>query len=148
MAPPYETSAAGSESPVPVPVVTVDVAAASDLITSAGHRYVDVRTEEEMNKGHLHNSLNVPFMFVTPQGKEGKESSVCGAVLVAGEQRGACGCGVPKREEGCQSGKRSELACVDLLEAGFKNVKNMGGGYAAWLDNGFPINTAPPHTMY
>lgn len=34
-------SAAGSESPVPV--VTVDVAAASDLITSAGHRYVDVR---------------------------------------------------------------------------------------------------------
>uniref|UniRef100_A0A0D9YL00 Rhodanese domain-containing protein n=1 Tax=Oryza glumipatula TaxID=40148 RepID=A0A0D9YL00_9ORYZ len=137
MAPPYETSAAGSESPVPV--VTVDVAAASELITSAGHRYVDVRTEEEMNKGHLHNSLNVPFMFVTPQGREKNPLFV--------EQFSSL---VSKEEHvvvGCQSGKRSELACVDLLEAGFKNVKNMGGGYAAWLDNGFPINT-PPHTMY
>ncbi|XP_066164034.1 thiosulfate sulfurtransferase 18 isoform X3 [Oryza sativa Japonica Group] len=119
MAPPYETSAAGSESPVPV--VTVDVAAASDLITSAGHRYVDVRTEEEMNKGHLHNSLNVPFMFVTPQGKEKNPLFV--------EQFSSL---VSKEEH---------------VVVGFKNVKNMGGGYAAWLDNGFPINT-PPHTMY
>ncbi|KAF0895431.1 hypothetical protein E2562_012439, partial [Oryza meyeriana var. granulata] len=71
MAPSNETSAAGSESPVPV--VTVDVAAAKDLITSAGYRYVDVRTEEEMSKGHLHNSLNVPFMFVTPQGKADRQ---------------------------------------------------------------------------
>uniref|UniRef100_A0A0E0MDF6 Rhodanese domain-containing protein n=1 Tax=Oryza punctata TaxID=4537 RepID=A0A0E0MDF6_ORYPU len=131
MAPPYETSAAGSESPVTVPVVTVDVAAAIDLITSAGHRYVDVRTEEEMNKGHLHNSLNVPFMEKNPLFVEQFSS------LVSKEEHVVVG---------CQSGKRSELACVDLLEAGFKNVKNMGGGYAAWLDTGFPINT-PPHTM-
>ncbi|KAL5196414.1 hypothetical protein ABZP36_010044 [Zizania latifolia] len=41
---------------------------------------------------------------------------------------------------GCQSGKRSELACVDLMAAGFRNVKNMGGGYAAWVDSGFPVN--------
>ena len=32
-------------------------------------QYLDVRTGEEMAKGHLHNSLNVPYMFLTPQGK-------------------------------------------------------------------------------
>jgi len=47
---------------------------------------------------------------------------------------------------GCQSGKRSEQACVDLQAAGFKNVKNMGGGYLAWLQHGFPVHhrTNPP----
>jgi hypothetical protein len=27
------------------------------------------RTEEELSKGHLENSLNVPYMFITQQGK-------------------------------------------------------------------------------
>uniref|UniRef100_A0A453QZH1 Rhodanese domain-containing protein n=1 Tax=Aegilops tauschii subsp. strangulata TaxID=200361 RepID=A0A453QZH1_AEGTS len=45
---------------------------------------------------------------------------------------------------GCQSGKRSELACIDLLAAGFMNVKNVGGGYAAWLHNGLPVTVAVP----
>jgi rhodanese-related sulfurtransferase len=33
-------------------------------------QYLDVRTEQEMVEGHLHNSLNVPYMFLTPQGKQ------------------------------------------------------------------------------
>uniref|UniRef100_M0ZVS3 Senescence-associated protein n=1 Tax=Solanum tuberosum TaxID=4113 RepID=M0ZVS3_SOLTU len=48
-------------------VVTVDVHAARQLIQS-GHRYLDVRTEEEFKKGHVHNSLNIPYMFNTPRG--------------------------------------------------------------------------------
>uniref|UniRef100_J3L8Q8 Rhodanese domain-containing protein n=1 Tax=Oryza brachyantha TaxID=4533 RepID=J3L8Q8_ORYBR len=104
----------------------------------------ETRTEEEMSKGHLHNSLNVPFMFFTPQGMPtppanstaiGREKN---PLFV--EQFSSL---VSKEEHvvvGCQSGKRSEQACVDLLEAGFKNVKNMGGGYAAWLGSGFPVN--------
>uniref|UniRef100_A0A0D9VB28 Rhodanese domain-containing protein n=1 Tax=Leersia perrieri TaxID=77586 RepID=A0A0D9VB28_9ORYZ len=111
MAPPYgTTSATDSESPVPVPV-TVDVTAASDLITSAGHRYVDVREKNPLFVEQFSSLVS-------------KEEDVV---------------------VGCQSGKRSELACIDLLNAGFKNVKNMGGGYIAWLDKGFPINT--PTTM-
>jgi len=35
--------ARGSEKPSPAPVVAVGVAAASDLIRSGGHRYLDVR---------------------------------------------------------------------------------------------------------
>ena len=26
---------------------------------------------------------------------------------------------------------------------GFKNVSNMGGGYLAWVENGFPIKMEP-----
>lgn len=81
-----------------------------------------------------------------------------------------CNCNL----QGCQSGKRSELACLDLQAAvsnttvnnihylhgyvqhigvptyipyarlqGFKKVKNMGGGYLAWLHHGFPV--VPSH---
>ncbi|GJM89947.1 hypothetical protein PR202_ga06178 [Eleusine coracana subsp. coracana] len=116
----------------PATVVTVNVTAAKELVASAGLRYLDVRTEEEWSKGHLDDSLNVPYMFITSQGNKH---------LSFGDQA-----------TGCQSGKRSELACVDLLAAlqlikkhqqGFKNVKNMGGGYADWLQNGFPVHNPP-----
>ncbi|KAG1361942.1 putative protein HIGH ARSENIC CONTENT 1, mitochondrial [Cocos nucifera] len=50
-------------------VATVDVHAAKRLVSS-GHRYLDVRTVEEFNKGHLENAINVPYLFFTPQGKE------------------------------------------------------------------------------
>ena len=71
-------------------VTTVDVTAARDLISSAGgHRYLDVRTEEELAKlGHLvepQSSLNVPYMFITPEGKQKSislfSSKACSVVL-------------------------------------------------------------------
>ncbi|GKC67992.1 thiosulfate sulfurtransferase 18-like protein, partial [Tanacetum coccineum] len=40
---------------------------------------------------------------------------------------------------GCQSGVRSVYATTDLLDAGFKHVYNMGGGYLAWVQNGLPV---------
>ncbi|ONK72641.1 uncharacterized protein A4U43_C04F21510, partial [Asparagus officinalis] len=114
-------------------VTTVDVHDAKGLLGS-GHRYLDVRTAEEFSKGHLENSLNVPFMFFTPQGRVRNPDFVEQVSL------------------GCQSGVRSLQASADLLKAGFKNVKNVGGGYAAWLENGFPVKkpeeetSSKPHT--
>lgn len=34
----------------------------------------------------------------------------------------------------CRSGKRSAIAQEMLLEAGFKNVKNLQGGVVAWIE--------------
>ncbi|CAM0146292.1 unnamed protein product [Urochloa decumbens] len=141
MAPPNQTDCCGGPSES-VAVTTVDVAAARELISPAGgHRYLDVRTEEELRRlGHLvevDSSLNVPYMFVTSQAG----SRVKNAQFV--EQVASL---FTKDEQvvlGCQSGKRSELACIDLQAAGFKNVKNMGGGYLAWLDHGFPVYHIP-----
>ncbi|XP_074308583.1 rhodanese-like domain-containing protein 17 isoform X2 [Silene latifolia] len=113
-------------------IVTVDVHAANQLISS-GHRFIDVRTEEEFKKGHVdvQNSVNIPYMFTTPQGRVKNPtfleqvSSVC------------------QKEDhlvvGCQSGVRSVYATKDLLEAGFKHVSNMGGGYIAWAEKGLSV---------
>ncbi|KAF7107274.1 hypothetical protein CFC21_107922 [Triticum aestivum] len=118
-----------------VEVTTVDVQTAARE-QQDGMMYLDVRTEEEMGKGHIGGSLNVPYFFVTPQGTREKNPRFVEQVasLFSTDQHIL----------GCQSGKRSELACIDLLAAGFMNVKNVGGGYAAWLHNGLPVTVAVP----
>ncbi|KAK1678216.1 hypothetical protein QYE76_039064 [Lolium multiflorum] len=150
--PPEEIRSESVPAPAPAEVVTVDVLTASELKQQPQEdekqvwKYLDVRTEEEMAKGHLHNSLNVPYMFVTPQGTREKNRLFVEQVasLFTTDQHILIG---------CQSGKRSELACVDLQAAGFMNVKNVGGGYIAWVQNGLPVvepvptpptTTAPP----
>ncbi|CAM0907195.1 unnamed protein product [Alopecurus aequalis] len=148
--PPQEIRSESVPVPAPAVVVTVDVLTAANELKQQRQtdekqvwKYLDVRTEEEMAKGHLHNSLNVPYMFVTPQGTREKNPLFVEQVasLFTTDQHILVG---------CQSGKRSELACVDLLAAGFMNVKNVGGGYIAWVQNGLPavvpVHTAPPTT--
>ncbi|XP_048535915.1 thiosulfate sulfurtransferase 18-like isoform X2 [Triticum urartu] len=122
-----------------VAVTTVDVQTVARELQEQqdGMMYLDVRTEEEMGKGHIRGSLNVPYFFVTPQGTREKNPRFVEQVasLFSTDQHILVG---------CQSGKRSELACIDLLAAGFMNVKNVGGGYAAWLHNGLPVTVAVP----
>uniref|UniRef100_M0ZVS1 Senescence-associated protein n=1 Tax=Solanum tuberosum TaxID=4113 RepID=M0ZVS1_SOLTU len=89
-------------------VVTVDVHAARQLIQS-GHRYLDVRTEEEFKKGHVHNSLNIPYMFNTPRGRV-KNPKFIEQVSSACDKE-------EKLIVGCQSGVRSLYATTDLLNA-------------------------------
>ncbi|XP_078167418.1 thiosulfate sulfurtransferase 16, chloroplastic-like [Carex rostrata] len=113
-----------------VAVVTIDVSTAKDLVHSK-HLYLDVRTLEEFGEGHLENSIVVPYLFITPQGRE-KNPQFLEQVL------SAC-----KKEDniivGCRSGVRSLQASAELLNAGFKSIKNMEGGYTAWVANGFAV---------
>ncbi|XP_057762667.1 thiosulfate sulfurtransferase 18-like [Arachis stenosperma] len=116
-------------------VVTVNVAAAKGLINT-GYLYLDVRTEEEFRKGHVDAAkvVNIPYMLDTPKGKVKnpdflKEvSSVC------------------NKEDhlivGCQSGVRSLYATTDLVADGYKDVKDMGGGYMEWVKNKFPVKSS------
>ncbi|KAH7653290.1 Thiosulfate sulfurtransferase protein [Dioscorea alata] len=111
-------------------VVSVNVEEAKELL-STGHLYLDVRTIEEFDKGHVDNAINVPYMFSTPEGRV-KNSGFVEQVSFEF-----------KKEDhivvGCQSGVRSLYAAEDLLNTGYKNVKNMGGGYLAWVQNGFTV---------
>lgn len=111
-------------------ITTVDVHVAKDLIRS-GHRYVDVRTEEEFKRGHVdvENPLNIPYMFNTPQGRVKNPDFLDQVMSVCDKEDSLL--------VGCQSGVRSVNATTDLLKADFKNVSNMGGGYLAWVENGF-----------
>ncbi|RDY14229.1 Thiosulfate sulfurtransferase 18, partial [Mucuna pruriens] len=113
-------------------VVTVDVLAAKGLIQTS-HVYLDVRTVEEFQKGHVNAEkiINIPYMFNTPEGRVKNPEFLK-------EVSSAC-----KKEDhiivGCQSGVRSLYATAELLAEGFEDVSNMGGGYLDWVKNEFPV---------
>ncbi|CAN6485319.1 unnamed protein product [Victoria cruziana] len=111
-------------------VVSVDVQAAKDLLTS-GYRFLDVRTNKEFMNGHVENALNVPFWFFTPDGKEVNPRFIEEVSAVCSKD--------DKLVVACQCGIRSLDASVELLKAGYKNVRNMEGGYGSWLGNGFSV---------
>ncbi|KAF5184945.1 Thiosulfate sulfurtransferase [Thalictrum thalictroides] len=114
-------------------VETIDVHQAKDLIYDSGYTYIDVRTTEEFNKGHVDvkNILNIPYMFSTPEGRVINPRFLEQVISACSKE--------DKLIVGCQSGVRSLHASVVLLEAEFKHIKNMGGGYAAWVENGLPV---------
>ncbi|KAI3462352.1 hypothetical protein Pfo_019015 [Paulownia fortunei] len=116
-------------------VVTIDVQAARNLLNQ-GHLYLDVRTEEEFKNGHLENALNIPYMFNTPKGMVKNPKFMDQVRSLCGEE--------DHLVVGCKSGVRSVYATTDLLNAEFKHVYNMGGGYTAWIENGFAVKK--PHT--
>ncbi|CAK7334223.1 unnamed protein product [Dovyalis caffra] len=113
-------------------VVTIDVKASKGLLES-GHIYLDVRTVEEYEKGHVNaeNIFNIPYMFNTPEGRVKNPNFLKEVSAVCKEEDHIV--------VGCQSGVRSLYATADLLSAGFKDVSDMGGGYLAWKENVFPV---------
>nr|XP_043633988.1 thiosulfate sulfurtransferase 18-like isoform X2 [Erigeron canadensis] len=121
-------------------ITTIDVLKANDLLHNSNYRYLDVRTEEEFNKGHVdyNDVLNIAYMFNTPEGRV-KNPKFMEQVLPE--------CTKDEHLIGCQSGVRSVYATIDLLDAGFKYVYNMGGGYLAWVQNGLPVIVETPNNV-
>ncbi|CAF2164002.1 thiosulfate sulfurtransferase 18 [Brassica rapa] len=117
----------------PEEVVTVDVSQAKTLLQS-DHQYLDVRTEEEFRRGHCvaPKILNVPYMLSTPQGRVKNPNFL--------DQVSSLLSPTDDILVGCQSGARSLNATSELVAAGYKKVRNIGGGYLAWVDQSFPIN--------
>ncbi|PIA34427.1 hypothetical protein AQUCO_03800208v1 [Aquilegia coerulea] len=109
---------------------TIDVHQAIDLIQSAGYSYLDVRTTEEFNEDHVavENVLNVPYIFKTPEGRV-KNPQFLEQVI------SACSKDV-HLVVACQGGGRSLLASEELVNAGYEHIRNMGGGFSAWIENG------------
>ncbi|CAK8540017.1 unnamed protein product [Lathyrus sativus] len=116
-------------------VVTIDVQTAKNLIQT-GHVYLDVRTVEEFVKGHVDTAkiVNIPYMVDTSKGRV-KNPDFLKEVSSAFNKEDHV-------VVGCQSGVRSLYATSDLLADGFKNVKDVGGGYMDWVRNKFPVNIA------
>ncbi|XP_058090767.1 thiosulfate sulfurtransferase 16, chloroplastic-like isoform X2 [Magnolia sinica] len=108
---------------------SVPVRVAYELL-QAGHRYLDVRTEEEFSIGHAIGAINVPYMLKFGNGLTNNPKFL---EEVSSHFR--------KHDEiliGCQSGKRSLMAATDLLSAGFTGVTDIAGGFSAWTQTGLP----------
>jgi rhodanese-related sulfurtransferase len=107
--------------------------------------YLDVRTVEEFDAGHVPGAKNIPFMMRGPQGM------VANPRFVEDVQRNFAK--DAKLVCGCQRGVRSLRAAQTLLASGFTSVSDMRGGFGGetdhcgcivapgWATSGLPVTT-------
>lgn len=83
--------------------------------------YIDVRTVEEFEAGHVPGSYNIPIFFKTGMGMQPNPQF---EALVKRHFR-------PEQELvfGCRSGVRSERACELFTALGYGKLVNMSGGF-------------------
>jgi len=114
------------------------------LDSGQGYVYLDVRTVEEFEAGHVPGAKNIPFMIRGPLGMAANPQFVQDVARNFGkEARLVCG---------CQKGVRSLRAAQALLAAGFSAVSDMRGGFGGetdhcgcivapgWATSGLPVS--------
>ncbi|MBF6567442.1 MAG: rhodanese-like domain-containing protein [Candidatus Binataceae bacterium] len=115
--------------------------------------YLDVRTEEEFDRGHPTGAINVPVVFIKGPGNMQPNDQFLEVV----------GKIVPKDQHvlvGCMSGGRSQRACEILEGAGYKHLANVRGGFGGardgsgavtvkgWRDAGLPVSEKTTDNTY
>ncbi len=90
----------------------------SSSIQSGEVTLIDVRSDDEWNEGHIEQAEH-RFLGRLPKNLDDLAQDK--KIVVQ-----------------CRSGARSAIGVSVLQAAGFKNVINLTGGYAAWKSSGFP----------
>lgn len=101
---------------------------AKRLLDSGGAVYLDVRTVPEFVNGHAPSALNIPVAEMNPQ---------LGAMELNEKFLGVVTANIPPDAQlivGCKTGGRSTTACKVLAQAGYKNVRNLAGGFSGITD--------------
>lgn len=102
-------------------ITTISFEDAKALFDKGGVPFLDVRGEKEYRSGHIPGAINIPrglLEFVVGDKLPDKDATI---VVY------------------CKTGGRSCLASYTLVEMGYKNIKNMDGGWKAWVDAGYPV---------
>uniref|UniRef100_J3L9Q3 Rhodanese domain-containing protein n=1 Tax=Oryza brachyantha TaxID=4533 RepID=J3L9Q3_ORYBR len=90
--------------------------------------HVIFRLGKDFDKAHADGARNISYyLSVTPSGKEKNPHFVDEVAEIFGKDEHLI--------VGCNTGFRSRLATKDLLDAGFKNVRNLKGGYQSFLQS-------------
>lgn len=126
---------------------TINPAGAKERLDQGDWTYLDVRTVEEFEAGHVPGAYNVPLLFRGPMGMEpnpeflevvNKHFAKDQALVV-----------------GCKVGGRSGNACQVLASLGWTQLANMDGGYSGrhdavgalveegWAGCGYPTTQEP-----
>jgi rhodanese-related sulfurtransferase len=101
-------------------IVTISIADAKAMFDKGGVIFLDVREPKEYKRGHIPGAISIPRGLL--EFKISKEFPDKNASIVVY----------------CRSGARSSLATYALVRMGYKNVKNMDGGWMAWAKAGYP----------
>ena len=102
-------------------ICEVSVSEAKGLLDSGGCIFLDCRTSKEFKMGHIPGAMNIPRGLL--EFKIAKKIPDKNAKIAMY----------------CKSGGRGCLATCTLCQMGYKNVKNMAGGWMAWEKSGYPI---------
>jgi rhodanese-related sulfurtransferase len=95
---------------------------AKAMFDKGGVVFVDVREPDEFKAGHISGAKSIPrgtIEWMVPK----KISDDKNASIVVY----------------CEHGSRGALATYTLVKMGYKNVKNLEGGRAAWVKAGCPV---------
>jgi rhodanese-related sulfurtransferase len=95
---------------------------AKAMFDKGGVVFVDVREPDEFKAGHIPGAKSIPrgtIEWMVPK----KVSDDKNASIVVY----------------CEHGSRGALATYTLVKMGYKNVKNLEGGRAAWMKAGCPL---------
>jgi len=118
---------------------------AKKLLDSGGYHYLDVRTVPEFIAGHAPGSHNVPVLEFNAATGGPKMNERFAAIVAAAIPQDA------NLVVGCKTGARSATACQILARAGYKNLRNIDGGFMGvtnptgqiqkegWSTLGYPV---------
>lgn len=98
--------------------ITTDQA---EQLLDEGVPFIDVRTEEEFQDGHVPGAINIPISVTAPGGMKPNPDFV--AVVAAHFQK------EDKLIVSCKAGGRSARAAAELEGAGFTQVLDMMAGF-------------------
>jgi len=102
-------------------ICEVSISDAKALLDKGEYIFLDCRTDKEFKMGHVPGSMNIPRGLL--EFKVDKKIPDKNANILMY----------------CKSGGRGCLATCTLCRMGYKNVKNMAGGWLAWEKAGYPI---------
>ncbi|XP_024360386.1 thiosulfate sulfurtransferase 16, chloroplastic isoform X3 [Physcomitrium patens] len=117
---------------------SVPVQVAHEMM-NAGHRCLDVRTQEEYLAGHVEGAINIPYLVKCGPGMKKNHRFLEEVEAEFGKDAEII--------VGCQSGRRSMMAAAELQAANFNGVTDMGGGYVAWKESGLPVEVSGRRTQ-
>ena len=100
----------------------VDTNQAVRLMNRDNTLVLDVREDKELGDGKIQDARHITLKDLTKRIVELDKHKEA-PVLVY-----------------CRSGNRSGMACSMLTKAGFSDVSNLGGGFAAWESVNLPVS--------
>jgi rhodanese-related sulfurtransferase len=102
-------------------VCEVSVSEAKEMLDKGGWVFLDCREPKEYKMGHVPGAINIP-RGVIEFSADKKIPDKNAKILVY-----------------CKIGGRGCLTACTLCRMGYKNVRNLGGGWAAWEKAGYPV---------
>jgi len=102
-------------------ICEVSVSEAKALLDKGGYLFLDCRTSKEFKMGHVPGAMNIPRGLLEFKIDKKVPDKATEIVMY------------------CKKGSRGCLATCTICKMGYKNTKNMDGGWAAWEKAGYPV---------